>query len=151
DVELTARTLVDLRRPARELLFEPLRLRSERRPIDVDACPLHGNQHGNQRTLERLVHAAQLLLRQQTPEDGSELPREIGALRGVIEGCFGRYVGERDRLRAAATYVFFHECLVARVLEGKILEPVFRSAGIDQIAREHRVDVESTQRNVVPG
>ena len=117
----------------------------------MDACPLHGNQHGNQRTLERLVHAAQLLLRQQTPEDGSELPREIGALSGVIEGCFGRYVGERDRLRAAATYVFFDECLVARVLEGKILEPVFRSAGIDQIAREHRVDVESTQRDVVPG
>ena len=61
DVELLAGQLEDLRAARRQLLLDVLRLRRERRAVDPDAGALDGDEHRDQRQLERRVDARRAL------------------------------------------------------------------------------------------
>ena len=101
-----------------------LRLRRERRAVEPHARLFDGDEHRDERLLERVVDAGQVLLLEPALQDGRELARQVGPLARVIERGFDRHVGQRHRLRAASADVLFRQRLVAGVLERQILEPV---------------------------
>ena len=75
-------------------------------------------------------------------ENRRELPREVGPLAREIEGRFHGDVAKRQRLDALAADVFFRQRLVGRVLERQLFERVGRPGRVDQVAGDHRVEVE---------
>ncbi len=105
------------------------------------ACSI-GHEHRNQGQLEGAVHVRQLLLVEQCAENRRELPRQVGALAREIEGGLHRDVAKRQRLDALAADVFFRQRLVGRVLERQLFERVGRPRRVDQVAGDHRVEVE---------
>ena len=58
---------------------------------------------------------------------------------------------KRQRLDALAADVFFRQRLVSRVLERQLFERVGRPGRVDQVAGDHRVEVEPVQPHTVPG
>jgi hypothetical protein len=81
---------------------------------------------------------------QQATENRGKLPGQVRAFCRVIQGSLGRDGGQRDRFRAAAADLFFRQRLIAGVLEREVLQLVGRPGGIEQIARDHRVEIEAS-------
>jgi hypothetical protein len=149
DVELLARQLVHASREPRQLVIEPFGLRGKRAAVDPDSGALDGDEDWNQRMLQLVVDALELVLRQQPPQRGRELEREIRPLARVVERAVGGHGGKRDSLHAAAADVFLAQRLVAAVLDREILEWVRRSVRVEQVARDHHVRVETAKLDAV--
>ena len=128
-----------------------MRLRGQRGAVDPDTGALDGDEHRNQRQFERRVDLVDLFFFQKIPKQRGELSRDIGALARIIDRRLDRHVGQRHGFGAPAAHILFRERLVAGVLEREILEPMLRSAGVDEIARQHRVGFDPAKRDAAPG
>ena len=113
-------------------------MRGEDGRIDAHARALDLDEHRDERLLQLVVDALQIILLQKLDQRPGKLQREIGALAGVIERALDRDVCKRDGLRAPSADLLFAERLVADVLDRQILERV-RHVGIDEIAGDHHV------------
>ena len=85
------------------------------------------------------VDACEPLLLQHRREAVSQLQRQVDALAGVVEHRVRRQFLETHRLRAAPADLLLGERLVAKVLERVFLDDVGRPRGVQQVARQHRV------------
>ena len=74
-----------------------------------------------------------------------DLQRQVAALAGVVDHRLHRQVGGTLRPGSLAEDLFRRNRLVADLLQGEVAEVVVRPRGVEKIAGEQRVDVESRQ------
>ncbi len=110
---------------------------------------LDGDQRRNQRTLERLPDAGELLGLEALGQGRRQLQRKVRALAREVLQRVCRHVRQRRRFGALARHVLFGERLVAQMFQRGVFERVRGARRVDQVARDHRVEAQPRERHAM--
>ena len=149
DVEGFAGLRVNLGGERAHLLFHVGGLARERLGVDAHADAFECRQDRHERQLEVAVdrgHAGRVELGR---EQLRQLPREIRAFAGVVEQAVGRERREGHGLGALAAHVVGEPRAIAELLERQRFQVLARARGVEQVGRQHRVEIEPGQGDAV--
>ena len=149
DVEGGAGLPVDLGRERPHLVFHVGGLAREHLGIDPHADAFEGRQDRHERQLEVAIEDGDAGSVELGCELLRQLPGEIRAFAGEVEQAIGRERREGLGLGALAAHVIGEPRPIAELFERQWLQFLARAGGVEQIGREHRVEVESGQRHSV--
>ena len=147
DVELTARQLVNA-------LFEidqlPIHVRAEAvqiRHVEADAVEFHVGEHVDQRNLQVVVEAAQIL--QLRFQQLGQAPGDVGIFAGVLGHFVARHLIHAFLVLALADQIGDGNHLMLQMLLGQDLHAVDAFAGMQQIIGDHRIAGDAGQVDAV--
>ena len=149
DVEGLAGQGVDLGLQRRQLRVHRRRLRGQRIDVEPDPRAFQIRQHWEERQLEVAVERLEPVADELPAEPIGHLQPQVALLAGVLEQHVHRHVGGADRFRTLADDLLERDRLVAHLLEGEVAEVVTRSGGVDEIAGEQGVDIETVEGDPV--
>ena len=149
DVELFAGLLEDRRLQLSQLRFHLPGAFSQPIDVDRDACLFYVGQDRDQRMFELAIQRGQAMGLQLLLEWRGRLEREIGPFAGVAQYLVGRNPVEVWCLGAFPADVLRGAGSISRVLERDGLEGGGRAGGVQQVAGQHRVQLQSSQADPV--
>ena len=151
DVERLAGLPEDLGGQRVHLVFHPRGLAAEGVRVDLHADAFQAGQNRHERQFELVVHRGHARGLEFRHEAFAELPRQIRPLARVVDELRRRHGAERHRLGALAAHVVGEPRAVAELFEGQRLQVLARSRGVEQVPGDHRVGLETGQRDAVAG
>ena len=151
DVERLAGEVEDARLQLVEPRLHLTRLLGEGRRGHPHPGPLDAVEHRDQRVLKFAVQRQQPLALQRLGQGTGRLQGQVGPLAGVGEDRLGGDAVEVGGLRALAPHRLGRHHLVAGVFQGQRLHGGGGAGRVEQVAREHRVEVEAPEPDPVLG
>ena len=151
DVEALAGDPVDALGALVELGFEARGLAGEDAGVDADAGAFEGDEHGDQRPLERLVDRRERGGLHLLGDDRRDLRGQVGALAGPRQQRRRRHRAGRNRLRALADDRLERAGAIRQQLERDRIQLRLGAVGVEQVAGQLGVDVDPGQRHAVLG
>ena len=147
DVELLASRRIDLLFDLATRRLEPDLERAEPWQVDGDAGPLHLLEHLEQRDLDVLQQGAAHLFGETRLEQRTQPQCDVTVGACEVACACDRHGVVRDLLPTLPTEVLDARHRDAEELDRERIDRMRATAGIEHVAREHRVEVESCERN----
>ena len=133
----------------RQLRVHRHRLRGQRAGVEADAGPFQIDEHRDERQLEVAVQPLEAVAGEARDQPLGRLQRQVAPFAGVLDHRVDRHVGEAGRPGALSDDFLQGDRLVADLLQGEVPQVVARAGGVQQVAGDQRVEVESGERDAV--